>query len=454
LKQNVTYYFEEAPVSKAIVHFGVPTMTAMLVFIFYNLVDTFFIGMMKDVNAIAGVTLAMPLITVFMGIGNIFGVGCGSYISRLLGKKDYTAVKNTSAFSFYGIIIAGCLITLLGFLFLETILKVMGASGDTLSPTRDYFSVMLAGGIATMLSFSLSQLVRAEGAAKVSMIGNIIGTATNIILDPIFIFTFGLGVQGAAIATVIANIAAVGYYINHLVRKSEYLSLKISDCKISKEITGATFSIGFPAFLLDLLVIVSSLVQNNIAASYDSIHIAIFGILLKIGLFPRALSRGLCQGVQPLLGYTYAAQETDRLKKTIKTAGFYSSIISVVFVVIIFIAGGNALKIFINDADVVAVGSPLVRISAMTYFTYGVVFITTCLFQATGKAVPAFAMSLSQGIVFVPSALLANHLAGIIGFAWAFPVSNALTMLLGIVLYRIYKKEIFSGEAPHEKTAA
>jgi multidrug efflux pump len=444
MKQNATYYFEETPVSNAILHFGVPTMVSMLVFIFYNLVDTFYIGMLKDVSAMAGVTLATPLFTALMGIGNIFGVGCGSYISRALGKKDYAAIKNTSAFSFYGVLFSGAIIILFGFLFLDPMLKAMGTSGDTLAPTRGYVSVMLAGGIATMLSFSLSQIVRAEGAAKVSMMGNIIGTVANIILDPILIFVFGWGIRGAAIATVIANVLAVGYYINHLVRKSEYLSLKLSDCKVNKKIVSTTFSIGLPAFLLDFLVIASSLTLNNIAASYGSIYIAIFGILLKIGMLPRVLSRGLCQGVQPLMGYTYSAKKFDRLKKTVKTSGFFSSLIPIVFAVIIFIAGGNALKVFISNSDVVAIGSSLVRISVVSYFTYGITFITTSLFQAIGKAKPAFAMSLSQGIIFIPVALLANSLAGVNGFVWALPIADTLTLLLGVVLYQIYKKEIFS----------
>jgi Na+-driven multidrug efflux pump len=117
MKQNTTYYFEEAPVPRSILHFGVPTMVAMLVFIFYNLVDTFYIGLLKDVNAMAGVTLAIPLFTLLMGIGNVLGIGCGTFISRLLGKKDHTAVKNASAFSFYAVLICGVIITALGFLF-------------------------------------------------------------------------------------------------------------------------------------------------------------------------------------------------------------------------------------------------------------------------------------------------------------------------------------------------
>jgi Na+-driven multidrug efflux pump len=185
MNKEKTYYFEEAPVGRAIAHFGVPTMIGMLVAILYNLVDAFFVGMLHDYNILAAVMLAMPLFTINMGIGNLFGVGCGSYISRLLGKKDYAAIKRTSAFAFYGILAAGVVVTAAGFLFLEPVLKILGTSGETILPTRQYAAILIAGSVPSMLSFAMGQIVRSEGAAKVSMTGSIIGTVANIILDPV-----------------------------------------------------------------------------------------------------------------------------------------------------------------------------------------------------------------------------------------------------------------------------
>lgn len=444
MNNEKTYYFEDAPVSKAIAHFGIPTMIGMLVFIFYNLIDTFFVGMLNDYNMLAGVALAMPLFTINMGIGNLFGVGCGSYISRLLGKKDYKSVKHTSAFAFYGILAVGAILTVLGFMFFEPILNILGATGETLLPTRQYASIMIVGSIPCMLSFAMGQIVRSEGAAKASMTGNIIGTIINIILDPICIFLLGWGVAGAAIATVIANIFAVTYYVIYQLRKSENLSLRLQDFKLNREIITSTFSIGSPAFLLDLITIVSSLTLNNITASYGGVYVAIYGVIFKIGMLPKALSRGLCQGVQPMIGYTYAAKKSERLKKTMKLAAIYSTFITVFFVAIIFITGGNVLRIFNNDAEFIAVGIPLLRISLVSYLTLGVTFIITSLFQSVGKATPAFAMSIVQGAIFIPIAFLLSNLFGLYGFAWALPIADIFTLLLGVVLFVFYQRTIYT----------
>lgn len=443
-----TYYFEEAPVGGAIVHFGVPTMIGMLVFILYNLVDTFFVGLMGDYNMLAAVALAMPLFTLSMGIANLFGVGCGSYISRLLGKKDYRAVRRTSAFAFYGILAVGAAATALGFLFLEPILNVLGAAGETLAPTRQYASIMIAGSIPCMLSLAMGQIVRSEGAAKVSMTGSIIGTVSNIVLDPVCIFLLDWGVAGAAVATVAANMLAVAYYLNYQIRKSENLSLRPKDLAFDKEMAGSVFSIGFPVFLLDWITIASGLTLNNIAATYGAVYVAIYGVIFKLGMLPKALSRGLCQGVQPLMGYSYAAGKVGRLKETIRLAGVYSTLVSVFFVAVLFAAGGDVLKIFNGDAEFIAAGIPLLRISLVSYLTLGVTFIITCLFQSVGKAAPAFAMSVAQGAVFIPAAFLTSGLFGVYGFAWALPIADIFTLLLGVGLFLFCRRAIYAEATP------
>ncbi|GMO70310.1 MAG: MATE family efflux transporter [Treponemataceae bacterium] len=444
MEKDSTFYFEEASASRAIAHFAIPMMIGMLVFIVYNLVDTLFIGMLDDPNLIAAVTLAMPLFTLTMGLGGIFGVGAGTYISRLLGEKNYAMAKNVSAFVCYGIIAIGIVATALGFIFLKPILVILGTSSGTFAPTRDYAMIFIAGFIPVMLNFALGQIVRAEGAAKVSMMGNIIGTVSNIILDPIFIFLFGWGLKGAAFATVIGYLLATLFYIFYLTKKSKFLSVKLRDFKNVKEIAKPIFSIGLPAFLQDAVVIVVSLVQNNLAAGYGDIFIAVIGVILKVGMLPRALARGLCMGVQPLLGYNFASRNIERLKKIMKLTGFYSTVLGVVIFAGLFIAGANVLKAFINDADIIALGTPFLRISLVSFLTYGITFLFTSLFQAAGLAKPAFAMSLTLLYIFLPVLLVANYTIGIQGYAWALPLTDILTMILGIMLYRINRKKIMA----------
>ncbi|MDR0292929.1 MAG: MATE family efflux transporter, partial [Oscillospiraceae bacterium] len=405
-KKDPLYYFEEAPVSKAVANFGVPTMVTMLVTILYNLVDMAFVGMMKDVHAMAAVSLAMPVFLLTNGIGQVFGVGGGSYISRLLGKKEYDRVKRVSAFALYGAAIVSLAATILGFIFLNLILRILGTSENTIEPTRQYLSIILAGGLAASLGFSLNMIIRAAGNAKVSMIGNIIGTVVNIILDPIFIFSFGMGVRGAAIATVIGNAAALIYYIWHIIQKSEFLSLAVKNFKVDMEMCKSVFSIGLPSFFMKALYVVGFTLQNNIAVQFGDIYVAVFGVIVKVVSLPKQLCQGLCMGVQPLVGYSSTAKKYERMKETIKKTLIYTTLLGAAFAVVYFIAGGNILRIFIDDAAIISTGTPFLRIAVISFLAYGTMYMTLTLFQSTGYAKPAFGVSLLQETVVIPMLVL------------------------------------------------
>jgi multidrug efflux pump len=442
-QQKSLYYFEEAPIPKAIANFGVPTMVTMMVAILYNLVDTAFVGMMKDTNALAAVSLAMPVFLITNGIGQIFGIGCGSYISRLLGKKEYDRVKQVSSFALYGAVIVGIIAVITGFVFLNPILRILGTSENTIEPTRQYFTILLAGGLVTMLGFSLNMVIRAAGNAKVSMIGNIIGTVLNIILDPIFIFSFGMGVKGAAIATVIGNASALVYYLWYT-KKNEFLSLSIKNCKVDKAMCKEVFTIGLPSFFMKAVYVAGFIVQNNVAAFFGDIYVATFGVIFKVVAMPKQLCQGLCMGVQPLVGYSSTAGNFERMKGTVKKALRYTTILGAVFALVYFVAGGNILKLFANGTEIVAIGTPFLRIGVISFFTYGTMYMTLTLFQSTGYASPAFVISLVQETALVPMVLLGTVLMGVQGIAWAVPAGDVTAMLIGLILQMAYRKKLYS----------
>ena len=444
MKKDKKYYFEEAPVGKAISGFAVPMMIAMLVSIVYNLVDTFYIGLLGDFNLMAAVSLALPISTIFMGIGNIFGVGGGTYISRLLGEKNEKAIKQVSSFTFYTPIVIGAVLTIVGMLGMEPILQVLGVSADTIEPTRQYALVMMVGGIVTILSFSLSQIIRSEGMAKESMYGNIIGTIINLVFDPIFLFVFDWGIAGIAIATIMSQVIVTLYYIVIMNKRSSVLSLKVSDFSMNKEMVGEVMKIGFPAFLQNVVMMFSSLVQNNVAAMFGDVYVAIFGIVFKLCMVPKLLSRGLCQGIQPLIGYNYAAKNYDRAKEILKRTLLYSSVLCVGCLAAIFVSSSPLLDLFSHNEQVVFLGTPLFRVATVSFLTYSVAFLTTNLFQSTGKALPAFIMSLVQGVIFIPAAIFGGQIAGAAGFAWALPVADILTAVLGAVIYIAVNKKMWS----------
>lgn len=446
-KEKNLYFFEEAPVSKAIANFGVPTMVTMLVVIVYSLVDTAFIGMMKDPSSLAAVILAMPVFLITNGIGQVFGIGCGSYISRLLGQRAYERVKQVSSFAMYGAVIVGAAAIALGFIFLNPILHILGTSENTIEPTRQYFSVLLGGGLASVCGFSLNMILRASGAAKVSMLGNILGTVANIILDPVLIFGFGMGVRGAAIATVIANALALVFYIWYIAKKSAFLSLALPDCKVDKAMLKSVFSIGLPSFFMKAIYVAGFLVQNNVAVSYGDMYVASIGLIFKVVALPKQLCQGLCMGVQPLVGYSSTAGKFGRMKEIVKKTLIYATLLGAVFALAYFIAGGHLLRLFINNAEIIAIGTPFLRIAVISFFAYGTMYMTATLFQATGSAAPAFAVSLAQEAVLIPMVLLGTALMGVDGLAWALPASDVAAMLIGLVLQAVYRKKLYAGES-------
>jgi multidrug efflux pump len=289
-------------------------------------------------------------------------------------------------------------------------------------------------------------IIRAAGNAKVSMMGNIIGTVVNIILDPIFIFSFGMGVRGAAIATVIGNAAALIFYVWHITQKSEFLSLAVKHCKVDMAMFKTVFSIGLPSFFMKALYVAGFLVQNNAAARFGDIYVATFGVIVKVIMMPKMLCQGLCMGVQPLVGYSSTAEKFGRMKETVKKTLAYTTLLGAAFAVVYFIGGGNILRMFIDNAEIISIGTPFLRIAVISFLAYGTMYMTLTLFQATGYATPAFAVSLVQEAVMIPMVLMGTVLMGVNGIAWAIPAGDVTAMLIGLVLQAAYRKKLYAGE--------
>ena len=199
------------------------------------------------------------------------------------------------------------------------------------------------------------------------MTGNIIGTVTNIILDPIFIFGFGWGVTGAAIATVTGNVLALMFYLWHIVKKSAFLSLAVSDCTVDRTLLKEVFSIGLPSFFMKAIYVAGFLVQNNIAASYGDIYVAAFGLVFKVVMLPKQMCMGLCMGVQPLVGYTSSAGQFVRMKETVKKTLLSATLLGLVFALVYLAGGERILRLFINDSDIIAIGPPFLRIALISF---------------------------------------------------------------------------------------
>ncbi|MDD3382390.1 MAG: MATE family efflux transporter, partial [Bacilli bacterium] len=241
--------FEDYPIPKAILTLAIPTILGMLITVVYNLVDAFFIGQTGDTFQVAAVSLVMPFFYTMMAVGGIFGIGGGTYISRLLGKKQVDQAKNVSVFCFYTCILFSIILTIILFGFREPILKLLGTSLDTHGFAREYYLVLVYGAVSIVMQYCLGHILRAEGATANVMIGLLIGAVVNIILDPILILNLSLGIKGAAIATVIGNVCSVIYCIIYLLKGKTVLSIDLKRFFIKKDTVLSIIKIGIPASL-------------------------------------------------------------------------------------------------------------------------------------------------------------------------------------------------------------
>ena len=403
-KHNNIFILEEMPIFQAILSLALPSMLSMLINILYNLTDTFFIGQLKDPNAMAGVFIALPLFTMQAAIAGIFGVGGASYLSRLLGKKDYYQAKETATISIFSTFIISIIVTIVGILTMPYTLKAVGASAATIVPASKYMFWMFLGSPIVFVKFTMVQMIRGEGGAKYSMYGLFIGTGANIILDPIFIFALNMGVSGAAIATVIGQGLAMLYYIwyyhsTHAVAipGKKYLHFKWN---IFKEI----LYIGIPASLSQIMMSVGNAITYRLASSYGDASVASLGVASRVFSIPLFIFIGMAMGVQSLIGFNYGAGNYSRMKKALRSAVIINLGLSAIFTLIFILFPRGLIGIFIHNEEIMDIGKKVLEayVWAIPFASVGMIFMNSL--QAMGKALPALIVSLSrQGLIYIPA---------------------------------------------------
>ncbi|MGE7840174.1 MATE family efflux transporter [Lysinibacillus sp. NPDC093712] len=435
-----TYYFEKAPIAKAVAHFSLPMMLGMSVSVIYTILNAYFIGLLHDTVMMTAITLTIPILAVLMALGNLIGVGGGTFISRLLGEKKLEQIKEVSSFSFYASIALGIIAMLVGIVATNSITTGLGASAAAFDYTKQYILVMLIGSPFIILNFSLEQIVRAEGSAIVSMVGMFISVGINLILDPIFIFACHWGVPGVALATLIGNIGAVIYYSWHIIRKSENLTLSMKYFKIEKSVVFEVLKIGIPIALMSALMGLTALVFNNFAASYGDAAVASYGISQRILQFPELIIMGLCEGVVPLIAYNFTSNK-KRMKSTIKFTSMTVAILAALFAILVFLTGNHLVGIFTTDSQLIELGSYVIKVIFLSLFVTGFTFLIIGIFQATGQGKAAMIMSLTQGLIMIPILFIMSSIAGFHGIIWSIFIGDFLTFLIGIsVLYVLRNK--------------
>ena len=313
MSKNNDTVFRDAPIPKAVAQMAVPTMLSMLVVVLYNMVDTFFVGQTGDANQVAAVSVATPVFLILMALGNMFGIGGSSLISRLLGAGEGGRAKQACAFCCYGSLALGVVMIFVFLAAMPFILSVIGTSANTVGYARDYLFWISLGAPFIIFANAFCNLIRGEGAATASMVGNMIGTVVNIILDPIMILSLDWGVAGAAIATVIGNICACVFYLCYFLRGRTVLSIRPRDFAV-RGVIGSVVAIGLPASLNNILMSLTNILLNNFLAAYGDNAVAGMGVAMKANMLVVFVQLGLAMGVQPLIGYAYGAVNIKRLR--------------------------------------------------------------------------------------------------------------------------------------------
>ncbi len=425
---------EENPY-KAVVKLGVPLICGMFVMVLYNYVDTYFIGLMDDEFQLAAVNFAYPVMMITVAISNMVGTGAASLIARSLGAGKKELADHTVTSGIVLTIINSLVVTAAGLIFLDKIVALLGAKVNTFTPTKEYVGIILIGTVFTMGNYTLGQLLRSEGSVKFSIIGMMAGTVVNLVLDPIFIFTLKMAIRGAAIATILGN--AVGTLISVALYVSGKTILRPSSKYIrpTSEILKEIFWVGVPASLETLLTSVAYIVNNNLAVAYGELTVAAMGVAQKIMTVGNYIYQGFAAGVQPLMGYNYGAGNRDRMRKCFRAGLIVVSCTELFVMVIFFFFAPQLIGIFTDSEEVIDIGTRVLRTIMFILPFVGAVSMSRMSFQAMGKPVYAFCITLvRQLFLYVPLLLILNHFFGFGGMLWAQPVTEVIMMAASVWL--------------------
>jgi putative MATE family efflux protein len=436
----------EQKISKLLLNLSLPATVGMLVNALYNLVDTIFVGRGVGAIAIGGLTVAFPIQMVLMAFAMMIGIGAASAISRSLGEKNIERADYVAGNSFLCVIILSAIISALGLIFTEPMLRIFGSTETILPYAKDYIKIILWGNIFFSFAMSSNNLIRAEGNAKVAMATMLIGAILNIILDPIFIFIFKLGIKGAALATIISQFISFLYILTYLYSGKSSLKIKLHHLKPKINIIKEIFAVGSAAFFRQVSgSVVAIVVNNSLRVFGGDIALIIVGMLQRITMFMFMPLFGVIQGMQPIVGFNYGAKKYDRLKEAVKLSLITATALATFSWLIVELFPTAIISIFTTDTEIITKGSLVIRIAVSMIPFIGIQIVAAGLFQSLGKAVPSLVLSLlRQVLLFIPLVIILPRVLGlgIMGIWIAYPAADILSVILTVLYLRSELKKM------------
>ena len=423
----------EAPVKGLIVKLAIPTMISMLVTSFYNMADTFFVGKLGP-SATGAVGVVFSVMAIIQAVGFFFGHGSGNYISRALGAHDVSGAESMAATGFFSALIGGTVIMIGGLLFLEPLALALGSSETILPYAVDYLRWILIGAPYMTASLVLNNQLRFQGNAIYAMIGLVSGAVINIALDPLLIFTFDLGVSGAAIATIVSQL--VSFVILFIgIFRSNAIDIRIRNFKPTVERYKIIINGGSPSLFRQGLNSVATICLNVAARAYGDYAIAGMSIVTRIMQFANSCLIGFGQGFQPVCGFNYGAKKFDRVREGFWFCVKLSTAVLLVLAAACFAFAPAIVSLFQDDPGVIKVGRIALRLQCITFPLAGWIVMSNMMSQTIGKAIPASFLAMArQGLFFIPAVLILPHCLGILGVELSQAVADAITIAVAIPL--------------------
>lgn len=435
-----TELFEKTPIRQAALSLIIPTILSQVVMLIYNMADTWYIGQTGDLYQVAAVTLTYPVFMVMNAFANLYGIGGSSLISRMLGAGEKEKTGAVATFSLWSAGIVSFIYALFCLLFDGPLLSMLGADPVSLSHAKDYlFWTVVIGGLPTVLSLVLANIIRAQGDAKIASIGMSLGGFINVLLDPVLIFLFNMGVAGAALSTCLSNTISLLFLVNYVIthRKESLVKMTWIPKRINSTYHKEIYSIGTPAALQIILAAISNAVLLGLMSGYEVAAISGMGVMQKVESIPFQAIMGISDGIIPLVAYNYASKNHERMNQAVHFALMLGIISSFVFFVLCIVFAPEIVQFFINDASSITYGAAFVRLRILALPFITTEFMLIAVFQGIGGAKQALFLSLfRKGILDLPLMVLANTILPMYGLMLVQPFMELCGCMIALILYK------------------
>lgn len=434
---------KKEPIPSLLLKMGLPTMIGMLVTGLYSIVDGIFVGGLGT-QQMGAISVVFPIGQILSGLGLLFGGGASSYISRLLGAEKHKEANHVASTALY----SGLALSIIVFLFLElfmgNILRALGATETILPYAKEYTVIYAVGAIFTITSTTLNNILTSEGAAKLSMIAMLLGAILNVIFDPLLIYGFNMGIQGAAVATVLSQAVTTIVYTGYIICGKSIFRFSIFDYQLNGDIFGQIFKVGIPNLVFQLFTSLAMWLTTATSQVYGDSAIASMGVVTRIMAMGTLAVFGFMKGFQPIAGYCYGARQYERLWTAIKVALRYMTIFCIALSLLLFIFPNQIMSLFTsNDPSVLLIGSKALRINSIMFIFFGAGTEYALLYLALGKWIGGLILSIGrQGLFFVPVILILPKFIGLDGIIYAQPIADVFTLIAIIILGLKINREI------------